>query len=152
MTPEPDLKQKVKQEFKIIYTVYDEYTSNHSNLKWQQWKVFGKGWRTVRVEGRLRIRKMIRRLGFVLQIMLRPQNFIDGLRLDQIWLLEAAAVAKSLQLCPTLCDPIDGSPPGSSVHGTFQARVLEWGAIAFSGFFCYLYVNYSYTSMFYKCI
>ena len=36
------------------------------------------------------------------------------------------------QLCPTLSDPIDGSPPGSSVHGIFQARVLEWGAIAFS--------------------
>ena len=43
-----------------------------------------------------------------------------------------AAAAKSLQLCPTLCDPIDGSPPGSSIHGIFQARVLEWGAIAFS--------------------
>ena len=37
------------------------------------------------------------------------------------------------QSCLTLCDPIDGSPPGSSVHGIFQARVLEWGAIAFSG-------------------
>ena len=36
------------------------------------------------------------------------------------------------QLCPTLTDPIDYSPPGSSVHGIFQARVLEWGAIAFS--------------------
>ena len=36
----------------------------------------------------------------------------------------AAAAAKSLQLCPTLCDPMDCSPPGSSVHGTFQARVL----------------------------
>ena len=44
----------------------------------------------------------------------------------------AAAAAKSLQSCPTLCDPIDSSPPGSSVHGIFQARVLEWGAIAFS--------------------
>ena len=44
----------------------------------------------------------------------------------------AAATAKSLQLCPILCDPIDGSPPGSSVHGIFQARVLEWDAIAFS--------------------
>ena len=44
----------------------------------------------------------------------------------------AAAAAKSLQSCPTLCNPIDGSPPGSSVHGIFQARVLEWGAIAFS--------------------
>jgi len=44
----------------------------------------------------------------------------------------AAAAAKSLQSCPTLCDPIDCSLPGSSVHGIFQARVLQWGAIAFS--------------------
>ena len=44
----------------------------------------------------------------------------------------AAAAAKSLQLCPTLCDPMDCSLPGSSVHGIFQARVLESGAIAFS--------------------
>ena len=44
----------------------------------------------------------------------------------------ASAAAKSLQSWPTLSDPIDGSPPGSSVHGIFQARVLEWGAIAFS--------------------
>ena len=44
----------------------------------------------------------------------------------------AAATAKSLQLCPTLCDPIDGSPPGSLVPGILQARTLEWVAIAFS--------------------
>ena len=44
----------------------------------------------------------------------------------------AAAAAKSLQLCLTLCDPIDGSPPGSPVPGILQARTLEWGAIAFS--------------------
>ena len=44
----------------------------------------------------------------------------------------AAAAAKSLQLCPTLCDPIDGSPPGSAVPGTLQARTLEWVAISFS--------------------
>ena len=42
------------------------------------------------------------------------------------------------QSCPTLRDPLDCSPPGSSVHGIFQARVLEWGAIAFSEIFCYL--------------
>ena len=42
-------------------------------------------------------------------------------------------VAKSLQSCPTLSDPMDFSLPGSSIHGIFQARVLEWGAIAFSG-------------------
>jgi len=44
----------------------------------------------------------------------------------------AAAAAKSLQSYLTLCNPIDGSLPGSSVHGIFQAKVLEWVAIAFS--------------------
>ena len=44
----------------------------------------------------------------------------------------AAAAAKSLQSCPTLCDPIDGSPLGSSVPGILQARTLEWVAISFS--------------------
>ena len=43
-----------------------------------------------------------------------------------------AAAAMSLQLCPTLCDPIDGSPLGSSVPGILQARILEWVAISFS--------------------
>ena len=43
-----------------------------------------------------------------------------------------ATAAKSLQLCPTLCNPMDGSLPDSSVHEIFQARVLEWVAIAFS--------------------
>ena len=46
--------------------------------------------------------------------------------------LSAAAAAKSLQMCPTLCDPIDGSPPGSSVPGILQARILELVAISFS--------------------
>ena len=44
----------------------------------------------------------------------------------------AAAAAKSLQSCPTLCDPIDSSPPGSPVPGIPQARTLEWVAISFS--------------------
>ena len=44
----------------------------------------------------------------------------------------AAAAAKSLQSCPTLCDPIDGSPPGSPIPGIPQARPLEWVAISFS--------------------
>ena len=44
----------------------------------------------------------------------------------------AAAAAKSLQSCPTLCDPIDGSPPGSPVPGILQARTLDWVAISFS--------------------
>ena len=52
----------------------------------------------------------------------------------------AAAAAKSLQSCPTLCDPVDGSPPGSPVPGILQARTLEWIAIAFS----YLCVGFDY--------
>ena len=44
----------------------------------------------------------------------------------------AAAAAKSLQPCPTLSNPMDCSLPGSSIHGIFQARVLEWGATVFS--------------------
>jgi len=43
-----------------------------------------------------------------------------------------AATAKSLQSCPTLCDPIDGSPPGSPIPGILQARILEWVAMSFS--------------------
>ena len=54
---------------------------------------------------------------------------------SRIWIFNegtAAAAAKSLQSCPTLCDPIDGSPSGSPVPGTLQARTLEWVAISFS--------------------
>ena len=46
------------------------------------------------------------------------------------------------QSCLTLSDPMDCSPTGSSVHGIFQARVLEWGAIAFSGFHLYMELKY----------
>ena len=49
-----------------------------------------------------------------------------------LFLISAAAAAKSLQSCPTLCDPMDCSPPGSSVPGILQARTLEWAAISFS--------------------
>ena len=59
----------------------------------------------------------------------------DSLRREQnrgLFILETATAAKSLQSCPTLCDPIDGSPPGSSVPGILQARTLEWVAISFS--------------------
>ena len=55
-----------------------------------------------------------------------------GLNECGILIWGAAAAAKSLQSCPTLCDPIDGSPPGSAVPGILQARTLEWVAISFS--------------------
>ena len=48
----------------------------------------------------------------------------------------AAAAAKSLQSCPTLCDPMDSSAPGSSVHGIPQERALEWVAMSFSTKWC----------------
>jgi len=53
---------------------------------------------------------------------------------SELWeeAIAAAAAAKSLQSCPTLCDPIDSSPPGSPVPGILQARTLEWVAISFS--------------------
>ena len=63
------------------------------------------------------------------------QNSLNSLR-DSHFLstsiLAAAAAAKSLQSWPILCNPIDGSPPGSSVPGTLQARILEWVTISFS--------------------
>ena len=49
-----------------------------------------------------------------------------------------AAAAKLLQSCPTVCDPIDGRPPGSAIPGILQARTLEWVAIAFSASISYL--------------
>ena len=52
-------------------------------------------------------------------------DYFEGIGMD------AAAAAKSLQLCPTLCDPIDSSPPGSPVPGILKARTLEWVAISF---------------------
>jgi len=57
--------------------------------------------------------------------------FVEFLQ-DTIPLLVAAFAAKSLQSCPTLCDPIDSSQPGSSVPGILQARLVEWVAISFS--------------------
>ena len=57
---------------------------------------------------------------------------ISGRNINNLRYSDAAASAKSLQSCPTLCDPIDGSPPGSPVPGILQARTLEWVAISFS--------------------
>ena len=62
-----------------------------------------------------------------IQVVKFPNLFIFSLMV-----VAAAAAAKSLQSCPTLCDPIDSSPPGSPVPGILQARILEWGAISFS--------------------
>ena len=63
---------------------------------------------------------------------LRDGDLIKVLKKKFTCGVEAAAAAKSRQSCPTLCDPIDGNPPGSSVPGILQARTLEWVAISFS--------------------
>ena len=62
------------------------------------------------------------------QVSFQYQNY----RLGVLWRKVAAATAKTLQSCLTLCDPTDGSPPGSPVPGILQARTLEWVAISFS--------------------
>ena len=61
--------------------------------------------------------------------VLREVLLVSGLQLK---FTAAAPAVKSFWLCPTLCDPIDGNPPGSPIPGILQARTLEWGAIAFS--------------------
>ena len=53
-------------------------------------------------------------------------------------IVSSVQLSSVAQSCPTLCDRMDCSPPGSSVHGIFQARVLEWGAIAFSNIYIYI--------------
>ena len=61
------------------------------------------------------------------------ENSLTECLLCTIWIIiYCPAAAKSLQLCPTLCEPVDGSPPGSPVPGIVQARTLEWVAISFS--------------------
>ena len=56
-------------------------------------------------------------------------------------LIPTSSQVESLtQLCPTLCNPVDCSPPGSFIHGILQARILEWVAISFSTVYCFLYV------------
>ena len=65
-------------------------------------------------------------------IALTRQTFVDKVMSLLFNMLSAAAAAKSLQSCPTLCDPIDGLLPGFSVPGILQARTLEWVAISFS--------------------
>ena len=63
--------------------------------------------------------------------LIKPVEHVNS-ALSRAAAAAAAAAAKLLQLCPTLCDSIDGSPPGSPVPGLLQARRLEWVAISFS--------------------
>ena len=90
-------------------------------------------------------RKMLSRLGLTVDVYMGDMRKVikfltftvffrfSFIKSDTILrVVAAAAAAKSLQLCPTLCDPIDGSPPGSPIPGILQARTLEWVAISLS--------------------
>ena len=68
----------------------------------------------------------------LLSLLMRVKEESEKADLKLIAAAAAAAAAKSLQSCPTLCDPRDGNPPGSPVPGILQARTLEWVAIFFS--------------------
>ena len=59
-----------------------------------------------------------------------------------IYIYESESESEVTQLCPTLCNPMDCSLPGSSTHGIFQARVVEWGAIAFSNIYTHTQVSH----------
>ena len=61
---------------------------------------------------------------------------------NMMMMVAVADATKSLQSCPTLCDPMDCSLPGSSIHVIFQGRVLEWGAIASSGWWWSMDINW----------
>ena len=67
-----------------------------------------------------------------LDFLRRKLDLSSNLAAQPHMLAAAAAAATSLQSCSTLCDPIDGSPPGSPIPGILQARILEWVAISFS--------------------
>ena len=71
---------------------------------------------------------MVKNLPVMQKMRVQPLGQEDPLEKE----MAAAAAAKSLQSCPTVCDPRDGSPPGSPVPGILQARTLEWVAISFS--------------------
>ena len=75
---------------------------------------------------------MLKRIVIILGWLKNGASGSSGSGSSISWPFHAAAAAKSLQSCPTLCDPIDGSPPGSLIPGILQARALEWVAISFS--------------------
>ena len=59
-------------------------------------------------------------------------DYVEGNERDQITSFKRESESEVAQSCPTLCDPVDCSPPDSSIHGILQARILEWVAISFS--------------------
>ena len=82
------------------------------------------------------VAQMVKRLSTMLETWVRALGWEDPLEKEMAihssTAAAAAAAAKLLRSCPTLCDPIDSSPPGSPVPGILQARTLEWVAISFS--------------------
>ena len=80
----------------------------------------------------IHVRFLLKRMLILYMSRLLCLNFFECRNLTSLSLCSYVYTAKSLQSCPTLCDPIDGSPPGSPVPGILQVRTLEWVAISFS--------------------
>ena len=105
-------------------------------LCWSEYKLVQSLWKTVwRFVKKLKVElpydPAISLLGIYLKK--KNQNHYNLKRyVHPLYIKRSTAAAKSLQLCPTLYDPIDGSPPGSSIPGILQARTLGWVAISFS--------------------
>ena len=78
------------------------------------------------------VAQMVKNLPAMCKTQVRSLGLEDPLEKEMAIHSSTAAAAKLLQSYPTLCDPIDGSPPGSPVPGILQARTLEWVAISFS--------------------
>ena len=117
-------------------------TASHSSLRagltsWAYTYSYLLTWLSHTWDGKVTKAETISYLSLILSlaldtVLVSQQAFNKYLWKQIDWLIHTAAVAKSLQLCPTLCNPIDGSPPGSPVPGILQARTLEWVAISFS--------------------
>ena len=99
-------------------------------MRWIHTTEYDSALKRVRVEFRLE-----REISAYATMWINSEDMLSETRQDSPFPpheVPAAAAAKSLQSCPTLCDPIDGSPSGSPVPGILQARTLEWVAISFS--------------------
>ena len=128
--------------------LWSNYYPHHSFYRWANWVT--KTWRnlswvTQPVSGRAENETLAGSLAFnATNPLNRPSSVwkdfqkhpshvhLSGVSPTTCSIITVAAAAKSLQSCPTLCNPIDGSPPGSRIPGILQARTLEWVAISFS--------------------
>ena len=108
----------------LIYFMF--FLVSKKQVKKLQYESYYSSWCTMSV-----LNANIRPFHFYAQLLKLAQLMCHILYIFMYFVLTAAAAAKSLQSCPTLCDPIVGSPPGTPIPGILQAAILEWVAISF---------------------